>query len=367
MRDPISVSSPLLVGRERENVLECLNKQELSWNGPFVKRFETEFAQFCGTKYAVSCCNGTAALHLSLLALGVTPGDCVILPSLTYIATANVVRYCGATPIFCDVDPRTWCLDPNRVASALHHLQTKRVIILPVHLYGVMADMTSFNRLAEEFGFHVVEDAAEAHGAIQNSRRSGSFGDMGVFSFYGNKILTCGEGGMITTDDPYLNEKLRLYRGQGQSKDRRYWHEVIGYNYRLTNLQAAVGVAQLETYPVQQSLRSQVFKWYLQTELSTLERQERPCGSANWMFSVLLPKEIDRDRVIANLQVDGIETRPVFPLVTDMPMYQGPYAEVASDISARGINLPTHPSLQKDEIYYISDKVFEEIQSCGYH
>src|SRR4028118_1305803 len=230
----IPVAETVLDGNEKNYVLDCLDTGWISGSGKYVDDFEREFAAFCGVEHAVSVSNGTAGLHVSLLAFGVGPGDEVIVPDLTYVASANAVTYCGARPVLADVDSLTWTLDPQDVARKISPA-TKA--IMPVHLYGHPADLDPILELAHAHNLRVVEDAAEAHGAEYKGRLVGGLGDVGVFSFFGNKIITTGEGGMITTGDKKLAEKIRLLKGQGMDPARRYWFPIVGYNYRMTNTQ----------------------------------------------------------------------------------------------------------------------------------
>jgi perosamine synthetase len=215
----IPVAAPTLGGNERAYVLECLDSTWISSSGRFLDAFEADFARFCGVSHAVAVNNGTTALHLALTALGIGPGDEVIVPNLTYIASANAVTYCGAKPVFADCEPLTLNLDPDCIEA---RITPRTRAILPVHLYGHPADMDRIMRLAARYDLHVVEDAAEAHGATYRGRPVGSFGACATFSFYGNKIITTGEGGMVVTDDATLAARLRLYRGQGLDPQRRY-------------------------------------------------------------------------------------------------------------------------------------------------
>lgn len=367
----IAVSEPLLVGREREYVLDCLDTKQLSSVGRYVTRFETKLAEFCFPEIpagkALACSSGTTALHLAMLALGVGPGDHVIVPALSYVATANAVSYCGATPIFCDVDPDTWCIDIRSAEGLLHdaRIGRRRVVgIIPVHLYGVPANMSAVNDFALTHRLWTVEDAAEAHGAVYRGAPVGSISSIGVFSFYGNKIITCGEGGAVTTAHEELVTRMKLFRGQGMDPKRRYWHPIIGYNYRLTNVQAAIALGQLETISIQINARNEVFKQYNYNLPSRLWRQAVPddCVSANWMFTVVLPTGIKRDCVIEMLSQRGIETRPTFVPLTELPPYhQNHTPPVAADLGTRGLSLPTHACLSKADIQYICANLMEVI------
>ena len=359
MSDPrrIPVAAPLLDGRETEYVMECLQTGWISSLGRFIGDFERAFADYCGVRHAVACNNGTTALHLALVALGVGPGDEVIVPTLTYIASANTVSYCGATPVFVDSEPATFNIDPAKLEAAI---TPRTKAIMPVHLYGHPADMDPIREIAARHGLLVVEDAAEAIGATYRGRRTGGLGDCAAFSFFGNKIITTGEGGMVTTDDDALAERLRLYRSQGMDPARRYWFPVIGYNYRMTNIAAAIGLAQLERIESHLAARRRVAQGY-DRRLAALEgRIVRPvtepwADNVYWMYTVLLApgERRTRDAVIAALDRAGVETRPVFHPLHVMPPYEGlargafPQAE---DIGARGLNLPTHAQLDDADL-----------------
>lgn len=351
----ISVAQPILAGNERAYVLECLNSTRLS-SGQFVDRFEQAFARYCDVADAIACCNGTAALHLALAALGVGPGDEVIVPTLTFVATANAVAYCGATPVLADVDPANWCLDPEQV----ERLITPRTVgIIAVHLYGHPADMDALNDIAERHNLFVLEDAAEAHGARYKGRVAGSLGRAGCFSFFGNKILTMGEGGAVVTGDAALAERMRTLRGQGVDPERRYWFPTRGYNYRLTDLQAAVGLGQVERANWHTRARDRVASWYADElrghDLLTLQPESPWAMSAHWMNTVLLPVGVSRDEVMLKLAQAGVETRPVFYPMHQLPMYWQPDERfpAATDIAARGINLPSHAALSREDVAHI--------------
>ena len=243
MHSFIPVSQPSIGDKEVTYVSEAVRSGWVSSLGRYIEDFEKQFAAYCGSRYALTTSNGTTGLHLALMAAGVKSGDEVIVPDLTFIATANAVAYIGAKPVLVDVDSETLCISTVAIERAI--TQRSRAIV-PVHLYGHPADMDAINAIAKRHGLIVVEDAAEAHGAEYKGKRVGSFGLCGVFSFYGNKIITSGEGGMITTDNEVLYITAKRLRDHAMSPSRRYWHEEIGYNYRMTNMQAALGLAQLE-------------------------------------------------------------------------------------------------------------------------
>lgn len=362
----INISCPVLLGHERQYVLDAIDSVELSGNGSYVRKFEDSFAGYTRTKYAVSCCSGTAALHLAMLAMEVKPGDRVIIPAITYIATANAIRYCGGIPVVCDVTPDTWCLDPEDVERKVRECRGKgrRVVgILPVHLYGVMADMGKLKFVAAANKLWIVEDAAEAHGATYQGYSAGSIGSIGVYSFFGNKTLTAGEGGIAITNDKVLAERMRLYKGQGMTE--RYWHEVVGYNYRMGNLQAAVALGQLEQVDTHLALRLDVVKRYREL-LGThplLQIQAFPNGSSPWMLSMLVSSGIDRVRVMDQMLKEGVETRPLFYPVTKMPPYKAVTPVRAESISARGLSLPTHAAMTMKDVAKVADVLKKALTS----
>jgi len=371
-RRHIPVSSPSFVGNEREYVLDCMDSGWVSSAGEYVDRFEAGFAEFCGVRHAIACCNGTAALHLSLLALGVGPGDEVIVPTLTFVATANAVTYCGARPVFADSEPETWNLDPAQVASKIT-ARTKGIIA--VHLYGHPAEMDALRALATRHGLFLLEDAAEAHGALHRGQRAGSLGDLAAFSFYGNKIIATGEGGMVTTDDDALAARVRLLRGQGMDPERRYWFPVVGYNYRMMNIPAAIGLAQLERAVWHTSRRREVAAAY-KRQLGGVRglgwQAEREWAShAYWMFTVLLDDGTaeDRDRVMARLYEAGVETRPVFYPLHTLPPYReasrGEEFPVAESLSRRGISLPTWAGLDGGDLSYVCERLREALSESN--
>jgi perosamine synthetase len=355
----ISFGDVNLSGREMQYVLSTMTQGWLTM-GRWVHRFEREFAKRLGVKHALAVSSGTAALHLALVALGVGKGDEVIVPSLTYVATANAVAYCGATPVIVDVDPETWLMDRDAVRNAL---TAKTKAIIPVHLYGVPCDFDLPD------GVHIVEDAAEALGAkMFHELHCGTIGDIGIFSFYGNKTITTGEGGMVVTNNDDLATKIHKLRGQGQVPGRRYWHDVIGFNYRMTDLQGAVGVGQLERLDDILEKRSDIADWYNVYLDNRVIMQRCPEGyvSGNWAMAVQLPDGVDRDKVRSHMKREGVETRPVFYPLESLPMYDS-YSSwfnpdgsrvgintQAQEISRRGLVLPIHTGMNEQDVYYVT-------------
>ena len=355
--DFIPVYEPWLGGHEEAYVLDAVRTGWISSLGKYVERFERDFAAYCGAAHGVSVSNGTTALHLALHALGIGAGDEVIVPALTFVASANAVTYTGARPVFADVNPRTWCLEPSAVA-ALITPQTRA--IMPVHLYGNPAAMTELLELARDHDLLVIEDAAEAHGALVNGQRVGSLGTMGTFSFYANKIITTGEGGMITTNDDALAARCRMLRDHAMPPDQRYWHNEVGFNYRMTNLQAAVGVAQLEQIDGFVARKRAIAARY-RAQLSDLPGLQLPveaagCTNVYWMMSALVTAAapLSRDALILALRARGIDSRPFFhPLDTLPPYRRASPCPVAVDLSARGLNLPSSPKLTDAQVDYV--------------
>lgn len=364
----IPVAAPVFVGNEKQYVLDCMDSTWISSAGKYIEKFETSFAEFCGVKYALGCCNGTVALHLALLAAGVGPGDEVIVPTLTFIATANAVVYCGAKPVFIDSEQDTWNLDPAQLESKITP-RTKAII--PVHLYGCPADMDAVLKIAQQHKLVVIEDAAEAHGAEYKGHKVGSMGRISTFSFFGNKIITTGEGGMVTTNDDALANKVRLLKGQGMDPKRRYWFPIVGYNYRMTNITAAIGLGQLEKIDWHLARRLEVAAWYREElqGIRDVSWQIEPQGTKHvyWMFTVVLDEHVrvNRDDVMAKLKERGIETRPVFYPMHVMPPYEKTVGSatfpVAEGIARRGINLPTWAGLTRDDVRYICRNLVESL------
>ncbi|KIP94867.1 DegT/DnrJ/EryC1/StrS family aminotransferase [Pseudomonas sp. HN2] len=360
----ISVAQPKLAGNERKYVLDCLDTNWISSNGKYIGAFEESFAAFCGVKHAIATNNGTTALHLALVVLDLQPGDEVIIPTVTYIATANAVRYCGATPVLVDVCADTMNIDPQTIESKI---TAKTKGIIPVHLYGHPAQMDVVNEIARKHNLWVVEDAAEAHGAEVKGSKVGSLGTCATFSFFGNKIVTTGEGGMITTNDDELAAKLRLFRGQGMDPKRRYWFPVVGYNYRMTNIQAAIGLAQMENIDTALADRDRLAGWYNEALADLAGKIVLPTEASwakqvFWMYNIFLSDgdEHKRDEVMQKLDAMGIETRPVFYPMHVLPPYMEDSTYPVADLwSGRGINLPTHQDLTQDDIIRIAASLRE--------
>lgn len=365
--DRISIAMPVFNGNEKKYLNECIDTGWVSANGRFIDEFQRKFAEFCGTKYALACSNGTVTLHLALLALGVGPGDEVIMPSFTYIATANAVKYCGAIPVFVDNEADTWNVDPAKIESAI---SSKTKAIIPVHIYGLPANMSEIMKISQKYSIPVIEDAAEAHGAMWQGKKVGSIGTIGSFSFFGNKIITSGEGGMLVTNDEELYERMKFLRSQGVDPKKRYWHLELAYNYRMTNMQAAVGLAQLENINWHMNERQRVadlYKKHLKGMEDYIIIQNVPALATHsyWMFTVELTDKvkISRDEVMARMEGFNIEMRPAFYPMHIMPPYHNADLQLrnAEKIGSRGINLPTHSLLDEGHVEYIVEALNKSI------
>ena len=359
----IPISKPSLSDLEHTFVSQAVQSTWVSSLGEYITRFEEDFASFCETKHAISVFNGTVAIHLALHALDIGPGDEVIVPNLSFIATANAVLHAGATPVFADISPDTLCLDPEDVVKKI---SSKTKAIMPVHLYGHPAEMNRILEIGESYGLMVIEDAAEAHGAKAHNRRVGSFGICGTFSFYGNKILTTGEGGMITTNDDHLNSRLRHLRDHAMMKDKRYWHDEVGFNYRITNLQAALGCAQLDRIEELLGGRQAVLNSYRE-RLSgipglALNKHAPWAEPVCWLVCMEVEgiTEKERDLFMAHLKDKGIDSRPYFYPMSHMPYFNSKAdTPVTFAKSSSGLNLPTYLGLEEEQLDHICSTIRE--------
>jgi len=364
----IPVYQPWLTAVERDHVIECLESTWISSKGAFIERFEHAFADYVGVRHAVGVCNGTAAVHLTLLSLGIGPGDEVIVPTLTFIASVNPIVYCGATPVFVDCDPVTWQIDPQDVAIKLGP-RTKAIVA--VHLYGHPADLTALRALADRAGVALVEDCAEAIGSRLDGRHVGGVGEIGAFSLFGNKTITTGEGGVVVTDRADLHQLVMRLKGQGQVTAGEYWHDIVGYNYRMTNICAAIGCAQMTRIDEIVARKIDLARRYRERLLPhdrivLHEARDGRYLHSHWMITVLVPPG-GRDEVMAFMRASGVETRPTFPPVHRMPMYRHLDATcpVADDLSARGISLPSWPMLSDGEVDRVVEALTEGVKRAG--
>ncbi|MCX6306285.1 MAG: DegT/DnrJ/EryC1/StrS family aminotransferase [Bacteroidetes bacterium] len=354
------VYRPTLNGNEMKYVQDCIQSSWISSKGKYIQSFEEKFAEYIGITHAASVSNGTVALHAALLALNVEPGDEVIVPTFTYIASVNAIKYCNATPVFVDSLESTWQMDPDKVRKSI---TSRTKVILVVHLYGHPCNMEEIMKIAGEFNLLVLEDCAEALGAKFKGKSIGTFGNIATFSFFGNKTITTGEGGMVISDDPGIIDRVRHIKGQGLAKDREYWHDIIGYNYRMTNICAAIGLAQLENVHAILARKKQIASWYHEklknSGFLTNYTEDPDIDHAYWMFSILSANYVQRDALRVHLSNHGIETRPLFPPIHLMPMYYNDAYTfpVAEELGNRGINLPSYPDLTLEDVTFITDKI----------
>jgi perosamine synthetase len=364
-RSFIPVCEPTLGGNEAKYVQQAIETNWISSAGQFIRDFEARFAEFCGVKYGIACANGTVAMHLAMATLGLDPGDEVIIPTFTMIATANAVTYCGAKPVLVDMEPQYWQMDVNQVESKI---TSRTRAIVPVHIYGHPTDMDPLRELAQKHGLLVIEDAAEAHGAEYKGRRAGGLGNAAGFSFYGNKIITTGEGGMVTTDDREIARLAWNLRDHAFSHERHFWHKFVGFNYRMTNLQAAVGLAQLEQLDGFVAARRQHALEYncrLHGIPGIRTPQEAPYAkNVYWMYGIMVDEAeygMNRDELRRVLADSGVETRTFFIPMHCQPVYwqqyKGERYPVAEDLCRRGFYLPSASSLTVSEIEYVASVI----------
>lgn len=366
-----SIARPSFLGNEKKYLTDTIESGWISSIGSYIERFENQFAAMHGTRHAIATHNGTIALHLALAAFGIKEGDEVIVPDLTFIATANSVRYCHATPVLTDVNPDDWNLSPTAFAQGI---TSRTRAVIPVHLYGNPALMEDILTIAGEQKLLVIEDCAEALGAKYRDRFTGTFSDIACFSFFGNKIITTGEGGMCLTNNDELAEQMRILRDHGMNRQKKYWYDHQGFNYRMTNMQAAIGLAQLEQLPVLLEMRDEISQWYrerLDNVPGIVFQETHGQRDVNWIFTIRIANadETRRDHVMDLLREAGIDTRPVFYPIHRMPfLQQTRYPETnfpnTVQISREGISLPTYIGLTKKDIGYICDNLLRSIEKA---
>lgn len=342
----IPVNEPVITEASKRYVADAMETGWVSSAGPYIEQFERAFAAYLGRKHAVSTTNGTAALHLALVALGVGKNDEVILPDFTMVACIDAILYCGATPVLCDVDPETFTIDPKEIER---NITGKTKVIMPVHIYGHPADMDPILAIGNKNGIAVLEDAAEAHGANYRGKFCGSMGDCAAFSFYGNKIITTGEGGMVVTDDNALASRLRTLKDLAHSPKKRFWHDEVGFNYRMTNLQAALGLGQMGSIDrFLERKRSMAMRY--NDGLRDMPALQLPvtkpdCKNVFWMYGVLLNNGISKSAVRDRLKKDGVDTRDFFYPIHQMPIARDAKGSktfpVTDDLAKRGFYLPS--------------------------
>lgn len=356
----LRVSEPDLSRLELANVNQAVESTLISGTGPFVVESEHSIQAMTGASYALATSNGTASLHLCLMTLGLAPGDEVIVPSFTYIASVNAILYVGASPVFVDVDADTWTIDP---AEIVHAISPRTKAIMAVHLYGHPFDGKLIRDIANQHGLFVIEDAAEGHVSTSHGNRAGNIGDIASFSFFGNKVLTAGEGGAITTNRSNLYELAAVIRNQGMNPNRRFEHNVVGNNFRLNNVSAAILAAQLQRREEILQKRQTIIDAYTELLSGTkfeLHQRASWATTTPWLFSLLMPKgtRVSRDLVLRRLESRGIETRPLFLPAHSMKPYKnfrrGSKKFTNSiELSERGFNLPTSSKMSTTEAEWV--------------
>jgi perosamine synthetase len=352
------VYQPSLSGNEKKYVNDCLDSTWISSKGKYIQQFENQFAEKIGSSFAASVSNGTVAIHVALEALGIGPGDEVIVPTFTYIASVNAITYTGATPIFVDSDTTSWQMDMKDV---LQKITPKTKAIMAVHLYGYSCDLDTLLDICKTHHLLLVEDCAESFGTYYKNKHTGTFGDIASFSFFGNKTITTGEGGMVVTNNPELHERVVHLKGQGLAKNREYWHDIIGYNYRMTNICAAIGLAQLEQADDFITKKIQIAQWYkkyITTPHILLPEEKSHIRNSYWMCSLVVKDEKNRDGLRKHLSEQGIETRPFFHPAHIMPIYLKNESYPGAEMLGRcGINVPSYPGLHEEDVKYIANSI----------
>ena len=353
------VYQPLLSGNEKKYVMECLDSTWISSKGRFINQFEEKFSDYLGIKYSAAVSNGTVALHTALLALGICKRDEVIVPTFTYIASVNAINYTGATTVFVDSKEDSWQIDPEDVKRKL---TSKTKAVMAVHLYGDTCEMDELIKICKENNLFLIEDTAEAFGSKYKGKFAGTFGDISTFSFFGNKTITTGEGGMVSTNNKELYDLVMRIKGQGLAAGNEYFHDIVGYNYRMTNICAAIGCAQIEKVDEIITKKRKIANQY-STELNDLPLQlpneSKDVFHTYWMYTVMLNDADKRDDLRVFLREKRIETRPSFHPVHKMPMYykKGVSFPVSESLALKGINLPSFPELGESDVKYISEQI----------
>jgi perosamine synthetase len=366
----IPVCEPVMDGREKEYVLDAIETNWISSAGKYIHSFEEKLAAYTGVPYGIACSNCTTALHMSLVALGIGPGDEVIIPDFTLIVSPNTVILAGAKPVLVDVDPRTWCIDPHLIEAKITD-RTKAIMV--VHMYGHPCDMERIMEIAARHNLYVIEDCAQSVGAEVNGKKTGSFGDTACYSFYGNKILTTGEGGMVLCRDKAIADRLQLLRNQG-FQEPRFVHEVMGFNYRMTNLQAAIGVAQMEMVEEKVARKRWIGETYnelLAAQTDLLIPVEEPWAkNVYWMYGIVIQDSfgVAKDDLMKRLKEKGVDTRAFFCPMSLQPVYSGDDPRfpdqtgeypVSVDLWNRGLYLPSGLGLTRGQMEEVVGKLLE--------
>ena len=368
--DKIPLSVPFLDGNEWEYIKECLDTNWVSSAGKYVDKFEIDIADYIGTKYSVAAVNGTAAIHTALEVLGVEEGDKVLVPSLTFIASVNPIKYSNAEPVFIDSEKETYNMDPVKLENKIKELieiDEKPKVAIVVHLYGHPAKMDEILDICNKYDIKVIEDATESLGSEYKGEKTGSIGDIGCFSFNGNKLITTGGGGMLVTDNKNLAEKAKYLTTQAKDDKKQFIHNEVGYNYRLTNIQAALGVAQLEQIDEfidkKQKISNKYNNLLKDVKGITINPQKEWAFNVTWLYSILINEDkfgINAKELYKKLNEKEIMSRPFFKPIHTMPMYQNrerTNMDITDKLWWQGINLPSSVNLKEDEIEYIAEEI----------
>ena len=359
----IPIAIPSIGKQELNNVINCVKSGWISSQGNFVNDFENEFSKIHHNRYTLSVSNGSVALHLALLALGITKGDEVIVPNLTFAASINSIIHTGATPVIADVNRKTWNIDVNKIESLIN---SRTKAIMPVHLYGNPCEMNKICSLAQKNNLKIIEDCAESLGSEYYNQPTGILGDAATYSFFGNKTITTGEGGMILFKEEEVYKKAMILRDHGMNKTKRYWHDMVGFNYRLTNLQASIGLAQLEKLNSFVNKKIQIAQYYIDffSKYDFFEFQNKLDNSKNsyWLFSVLIKDNapFTKNEFIDFLKRNGIDSRPLFFPLHSMPIYKNFKRSSlinSIDLSSKGVSLPSFVDISRKEIKYILETI----------
>jgi perosamine synthetase len=362
----IPVCEPFLKGNEKKYIMDCFRTNWISSSGKYIDEFESAFSRYCGAKYGIAVTNGTTALHLALAALGIGSGDEVIMPVFTIASTAFAVIYCGGRPVFVDSEPDTWNIDAKKIEEKI---TKKTKAIMPVHIYGHPCDMSKIMKIAKKYNLFVIEDAAEAHGAVREGRKVGGIGDTGCFSFYGNKIITCGEGGMVVTNSKKIANACRRLKNLAFLRSKRFLHREIGFNYRMTNLQAALGLAQFEKIEslIEKRRKNAALYNKLLSGIQgiTLPVEKPEVRNVYWVYSILAGKRfgVKCSRLISELKKKGIDTRTFFvpmhqqPILKKMGLASNDSYPVAEKAAGEGLYLPSSGGLKKSQIEFICEAI----------
>jgi perosamine synthetase len=351
------IYKPKIFPNTKKYVEDCLDTNWISSRGNYIKNFEDSLADYLNVSHATTASNGTTALHLALCALDIGVGDEVIVPTFTYIASVNAIKYVGATPVFIDSERDTWNLDTSKIQAII---TKKTKAIMAVHIYGNPCEMDNLTSICKSNDLFLIEDCAESLGSNYDKKATGSFGDVSTFSFFGNKTITTGEGGMVSSNDKNIIDRVASLKNHAQS-DKKYWHEEVGFNYRMTNICAAIGLSQMENIGSISARKIEIAKIYknlLEDQNIEFQIEEKNSESSNWLVSILLKNKNTRDELAKFLEIEGIETRPLFYPASRMPMYSSDQSfPVAEALSDRGMNLPSYPDLSNSDINYISGKI----------